>query len=131
MSELIDDRVALDMTHVGRGRFAFYAKRFSPRKASIRLRVLEPLAALREAGLGVARYPLLRRPIGCDVVVISKAFGRGAMKVAKAAAAGVYDRTGPYMASVHMYTSVRSEAQQARHQLTPAPNAVEHGWNNS
>ncbi len=75
------------MTHVGRGRFAFYAKRFSPRKASIRLRVLEPLAALREAGLGVARYPLLRRPIGYDVVVISKAFGRGAMKVAKAAAA--------------------------------------------
>lgn len=75
------------MTHVGGGRFAFYAKRFSPRKASIRLRVLEPLAALGEAGLGVARYPRIRRAMGYDVVVISKAFGRGAMRVAKAAAA--------------------------------------------
>jgi hypothetical protein len=87
LSELIDDKVALGMTHVGGGRFAFYAKRFSPRKASIRLRVLEPLAALREAGVAVARCPLLRRPIGYDVVVISKAFGRRAMKVAKAVTA--------------------------------------------
>lgn len=75
------------MTDVGGGRFAFYAKRYSPRKASIRLRVLEPIAALRDAGLRIARYPRLRRAPAYDAVVISKAFGRGAMKVARAAAA--------------------------------------------
>ena len=38
------------MTAPGHRRFAFYAKRYARSKASIRLRVLEPIAALREAG---------------------------------------------------------------------------------
>jgi hypothetical protein len=66
-------------------RFAFYAARYSPRKASIRLRVLEPIAALCEAGVNAGRYPPLRATADYDAVVISKAFGRSARKVADAA----------------------------------------------
>lgn len=75
------------MTITGGGRFAFYAKRYSRRKASIRLRVLEPMAVLRDAGLDVRRYPKLKGPDGYDAVIISKAFGRGAMKATQAAQA--------------------------------------------
>ncbi|WP_298397230.1 hypothetical protein [Sphingobium sp.] len=73
------------MTVTGGRRFAFYAKRYSRKKASIRLRVLEPMAALRDAGVDVRRYPKLTGPAGCDAVVISKAFGRGAVKATQAA----------------------------------------------
>ena len=73
------------MTVTGNRRFAFYAKRYSRKKASIRLRVLEPMAVLREAGVDVRRYPKLTGPKGLDAVIISKAFGRGAVKATKAA----------------------------------------------
>ncbi|MBH1999414.1 MAG: hypothetical protein I8H96_09760 [Sphingomonadaceae bacterium] len=73
------------MTAPGHRRFAFYAKRYARSKASIRLRVLEPIAALREAGVDAGRYPRLKGPSGYDAIVISKAFGRGAVKVARAA----------------------------------------------
>lgn len=75
------------MTSSGEGRFAFYAKRYSRKKASIRLRVLEPMAALRDAGVLVGRYPKLTGPSGYDAVIISKAFGRGAKKAMRAAQA--------------------------------------------
>ncbi|WP_303760610.1 hypothetical protein [Sphingobium yanoikuyae] len=75
------------MTSSGEGRFAFYAKRYSHKKASIRLRVLEPMAALRDAGVRVGRYPKLTGPRGYDAVIISKAFGRGAKKAMRAAQA--------------------------------------------
>ncbi|SEJ41994.1 hypothetical protein SAMN05518849_10696 [Sphingobium sp. AP50] len=73
------------MTAINGRRFAFYAKRYSKKKASIRLRVLEPILALREAGVDVGRYPRLKSPDGYDAVIISKAFGRGARKAIKAA----------------------------------------------
>lgn len=73
------------MTAPGHRRFAFYAKRYARSKASIRLRVLEPIAALREEGVDAGRYPRLGSAQGYDVIVISKAFGRGAVKVASAA----------------------------------------------
>lgn len=73
------------MTVPGTGRFAFYAKRYSRKKASIRLRLLEPMAAMRDLGMDVRRYPRIKGPAGHDVVVISKAFGRGAARAIKAA----------------------------------------------
>ncbi|WP_420145066.1 hypothetical protein [Sphingobium sp.] len=72
------------MTYTGKGRFAFYAKRYSRRKASIRLRLLEPMAAMRDLGVKVRLYPKVRGPQGLDAVVISKAFGRGAEKAIRA-----------------------------------------------
>ncbi|MCP1471102.1 hypothetical protein J3E64_002799 [Sphingobium sp. OAS761] len=64
------------------GRFAFYAKRFSRSKASIRLRVLGPMDALREAGIDALRF---RRSERYDVIIISKAFGKGAANAIRAA----------------------------------------------
>lgn len=76
-------------------RYAFYAKRYARSKASIRLRLLEPIAALRAEGLDVARYPRFGSAKGLDAVVISKAFGRGAQRVIasarKAGCALVFD----------------------------------------
>ncbi len=62
-------------------RYAFYAKRYARSKASIRLRLLEPVAALRAEELDVSRYPRFGSAKGLDAVVISKAFGRGAQRV--------------------------------------------------
>lgn len=73
------------MTVTGNRRFAFYAKRYSRKKASIRLRLLEPMRALRDLGVDVRRYPKLKGPKGLDAVIISKAFGRGAVKATKTA----------------------------------------------
>jgi hypothetical protein len=73
------------VTSAPKSRVAFYAARYSPRKASIRLRVLEPIAALRDIGVEAGRYPRLRSVDDCAAVVISKAFGRGAIKAAATA----------------------------------------------
>ncbi|QGP78416.1 hypothetical protein [Sphingobium sp. CAP-1] len=73
------------MTAAGGRRFAFYAKRYSRSKASIRLRVLEPILALRDAGVDAGRYPRFRGPGGYDAIIISKAFGRGAARAISAA----------------------------------------------
>jgi hypothetical protein len=70
------------MTTVGKRRIAFYAAHYSARKASIRLRVLKPIAALRDAGVDAGRYPRLRSADDYAAVVISKACGRRARKVA-------------------------------------------------
>ncbi len=73
-------------------RYAFYAKRYARSKASIRLRLLEPIAALREEGHEVMRYPRFGSAEGFDAVVISKAFGRGAKRAiasAKKAGSGI------------------------------------------
>lgn len=66
-------------------RFAFYAKRYARSKASIRLRVLEPMAAMRESGIDIRRYPKMSGLSGYDGVIISKAFGRGAIRAVRAA----------------------------------------------
>ncbi|WP_311269769.1 hypothetical protein [Sphingobium sp. WCS2017Hpa-17] len=73
------------MTISANGRFAFYAKRYARSKASIRLRVLEPMAAMRDAGIDIRRYPKIKGPAGYDAIIISKAFGRGAVKAVSAA----------------------------------------------
>jgi hypothetical protein len=73
------------MTISADGRFAFYAKRYARSKASIRLRVLEPMAAMRDAGIDIRRYPRIKGPAGYDGIIISKAFGRGAVKAVNAA----------------------------------------------
>lgn len=66
-------------------RVAFYAKRYDASKASIRLRVLKPIAALREAGIDARPLRAFGRVADHDVVVVSKAFGRGAERVIDAA----------------------------------------------
>lgn len=73
------------MPSVGDTRFAFYAKRYSRSKASIRLRLLEPIEALRETGVDARRYPRFGGADDFDAVIISKAFGRGARRVARKA----------------------------------------------
>ena len=73
------------MTSPGGRRFVFYAKRYTRSQASIRLRVLEPMAGLREAGVNIGRYSPLAGLRGCDGLIISKAFTKRAAKIARAA----------------------------------------------
>ena len=73
------------MTSTGDRRFAFYAKRYTRSQASIRLRVLEPIAGLREAGVNIGRYSWAKGLRGCDGLVISKAFTKRSVRVAQAA----------------------------------------------
>ncbi|MDX3908649.1 MAG: hypothetical protein QHC67_02400 [Sphingobium sp.] len=68
-------------------RLGWYATSYSPKIASIRLRLLKPMAFLREQGLDVERYRSSVGPAGYDAIVFSKAFCKDALQVARAAKA--------------------------------------------
>jgi len=67
-------------------RFGWFAKSFDPRKASIRLRLLAPMAALRGRGIDIEPF----RRAGArdyDAIIFSKSFTRTAVRTARAAEA--------------------------------------------
>lgn len=67
-------------------RYGWFANSFRKRKASIRLRLLEPMAALNQRGVLVDRY---RRTAAdsYDAIIFSKSFSRSAIAAARGAQA--------------------------------------------
>lgn len=67
-------------------RYGWFAKSFDPAKASIRLRLIEPMAALERRGVDVGRY---RKggAVDYDAVIFSKSFTRSAVSAARGAQA--------------------------------------------
>lgn len=68
-------------------RFAFHTGSYNPRKASVRLRVLAPIAALRRRGVEIARYDPAVGPRGYDAIIFSKSYTRRAAALVEAARA--------------------------------------------
>lgn len=68
-------------------RFAFHSGSYCPRKASIRLRVLGPIAALRQRGVDIELYSARVGPGGYDAIIFSKSYTRRAEALVDAARA--------------------------------------------
>jgi hypothetical protein len=68
-------------------RIAWHAKSYSASMASVRLRLLEPLAWLRSRGVDVQIYDDAVGPAGYDVIVFCKSYTRRALEIARAARA--------------------------------------------
>jgi len=76
-------------------RYAWHADKVDPTLASIRYRMLQPMAALRAAGVAIECYDEARGPGGYDAIIFCKSQGERAVEIARAAqAAGtrlIYD----------------------------------------
>lgn len=76
-------------------RVAWHADSYDPRLASIRFRLLAPLAALRARGVAIERYDPARGPAAYDVVIFSKSQSAAALGIAQTVKASggrvVYD----------------------------------------
>lgn len=69
-------------------KIAFHADGYSREVASNRLRMFEPIEALRAAGVDAVLYERDSRPGDYDVIVFSRGFSAPALKIAQAAGAG-------------------------------------------
>lgn len=66
-------------------RYAWHAKSYGADKASIRLRVLEPMRVLRERGLDVGFYCEATGPAAYAAIIFSKSFAPNALCIAREA----------------------------------------------
>lgn len=73
------------MLSAPRRRFAWFATRPDPKMASVRVRMMEPLAALRARGLQVEAYDPAVGVAGYDAVIFCKAFCDEAQRLAREA----------------------------------------------
>jgi len=64
-------------------RFGWHAKSYTPTMASVRLRVIEPIAVLRDQGVDVEPYDKKTGPHGYDAIVFSKSFSADAIRIAR------------------------------------------------
>lgn len=107
-------------------RYAWHADRVDPSLASIRYRMLEPLAALKRAGVEIELYDPARGVADYDAIIFCKSHGREAVDIARtaraAARAVIYDncdnvfsahRIGHF--SADRLTRVREMATLATH----------------
>ena len=67
-------------------RIGWFAKRFTPDVASVRLRLLGPIAALRARGVEIEQWHAMRADC-YDALIISKSFTRSGLNVARTASA--------------------------------------------
>lgn len=65
----------------------WYANSFDPSKASIRLRLLQPLEYLKEHGVGIELFDKRKGVEGYDAIIISKSLQRATLNIARAAKA--------------------------------------------
>lgn len=75
------------MTAVAAARFAWHAKSYDPRMASVRLRMLEPMAYLRAQGVSIAPYDPAVAPEDHAAILFSKSFSGDAVGLAQRARA--------------------------------------------
>lgn len=73
------------MSGHGLRRIAWHAKSFDPRMASVRLRLLEPMAYLKAQGLPIEAYDKARGPEGYSAILFSKSFSLEAVAIAERA----------------------------------------------
>ena len=67
------------------GRYAWHAKSFNPKKASIRLRLIQPMEFLRDRGVNVETYSRDIGPRGYDGIIFSKSHSSEAVQIAREA----------------------------------------------
>lgn len=66
-------------------RYGWHAESYSPKMASIRLRLLEPAAALRRRGLDIGPYRGDLGPVGYAAILFSKSLSQDALGIAREA----------------------------------------------